>query len=254
MHGDFLPFLDPADVRPFVEDEGDVVNLRFDYATIQSSMRKSDPCRLELEYTRAMLLFLLFVPQPSSMLMIGLGGGSVPKYCHRYLPEARITVVEINPHVIALRDAFHVPRDSRRFKVVQGDGARHVERAAEAFDAILVDGFHFNGPSEQLGTQAFLDRCRALLRPDGVLVMNLDTEDSGDAALQERIGQAFDGGVMSMLVDGGTNRVVLAAAPELAEAVRREAPARLAALAPVHRETLTRRSSEREQWPLIDAR
>ena len=31
------------------------------------------------------------------------------KWCHRHLPQADITVVEINPHVIALRDRFYMP-------------------------------------------------------------------------------------------------------------------------------------------------
>jgi spermidine synthase len=56
-----------------------------------------------------MMLVLLFNPAPRSILMIGLGGGSLPKYCHRHLPQCDITVVEINPAVISLREAFQVP-------------------------------------------------------------------------------------------------------------------------------------------------
>lgn len=40
--------------------------------------------------------FLLMVQKPAHLLMIGLGGGSLTKFCHHHLPETRITVVDIN--------------------------------------------------------------------------------------------------------------------------------------------------------------
>jgi spermidine synthase len=252
MQNDFLPFLDPAEVRPFVEDDGEWVNLRFDYANIQSSMHKDDPYALELEYTRAMLLFLLFVPQPQRMLMIGLGGGSLPKYCHRYLPQVDITVVEINPHVIALRDEFLVPPDSQSFRVVKGDGAQFLATAKKRYDVILVDGFNFKGPAAELETAAFFAHCRAALEPTGVLVMNLDSEDTGNGATVARVREAFASDVFAMLADGGTNRIVFASDPALLRDAHHEAAQRLKALDPVHQATLNRRSNTRERWPLLD--
>ena len=37
-----------------------------------------------------MMGFLLFKPQPRSIGMIGLGGGSLAKFCYRYLSRTRI--------------------------------------------------------------------------------------------------------------------------------------------------------------------
>ena len=235
-----------------MEDDGEWLNLRFDYAHIQSSMRKDDPCALELEYTRAMLLFLLFVPQPQSILMIGLGGGSLAKYCRRYLPQVRITVVENNPHVIALRDTFQVPPDDERFHVMQAEGAQFVAAATGRHDVILVDGFHFKGPAVELQTAAFFASCRAALEPAGVLVVNLDTEETGNGATVALMRQAFGGEVFAMLADGGTNRIVFATAPALLQVAQQQAVQRMGQLAPVHQATLNRRSNTRERWPLID--
>jgi spermidine synthase len=252
MHNDFLPFLDPADVRPFVEDDGEWINLRFDYVNIQSSMHKDDPYALELEYTRAMLLFMLFVPQPKNMLMIGLGGGSLPKYCHRYLPPVDITVVEVNPHVIALRDEFMVPPDGERFRVIQAEGAQFLAKTTKRYDVILVDGFNFRGPAAELETPAFFASCRAALEPAGVMVMNLDSEETGNGAAVARLGEAFGGDVFAMLADGGTNRLVFACDPALLAQAHEQAVPRMKQLAAVHRATLNRRSNTRERWPLID--
>lgn len=71
--------------------------------------------------------------------MVGLGGGSLAKFCHRHLPEVQIEVVEINPHVIALRNEFQVPADSARFTVLHDDGARFVRERARPCDVLIVD-------------------------------------------------------------------------------------------------------------------
>src|SRR5512146_1660508 len=104
--------LDPSlHARPFVHEGSNRKGLYFSISEIQSRMDLRDPFALDLEYTRTMMGFLLFRPDPRQIAMIGLGGGSLAKFCHRHLPAARLQVVEINPHVIALRDEFHVPPD-----------------------------------------------------------------------------------------------------------------------------------------------
>jgi len=60
-------------------------------------MRLSAPDTLELHYTRTMMSFLLFSPQPRRALMIGLGGGSIAKFMRRFMPDTQLTVVEIRP-------------------------------------------------------------------------------------------------------------------------------------------------------------
>jgi spermidine synthase len=110
--------------RPFVIEDDGARALYFTRAFIRSEMRLSDPYALQFAYTRKMMGFLLFRHEPREILMLGPGGGSLAKYCHRHLPAARITAVEIDPDVIAFRDQFAVPPDDSRFSVVQGDAAQ----------------------------------------------------------------------------------------------------------------------------------
>jgi spermidine synthase len=159
-------------------------------------MRIEEPDALDLEYTRTMMAFLLFVPDPRTLAMIGLGGGSLAKFCHRHLPRARIEVVEINPHVIALRDEFRVPPDSERFRVVRGDGARYVRRSTSRPDVLLVDGFDADGQPARLSTQRFYDACADLLAPGGMLVVNLHFGHARYDTLLDRISNAFDGALL----------------------------------------------------------
>jgi len=238
LTSDFEISVDPDKVRPFVYEDGQTVAMHFDISAIQSRMRRDDPFRLDLDYTRTMMGFLLWHPQPRSILSIGLGGGSLPKYCHRYLPHADITVVEINPHVIELRDAFAVPADDHRFRVVCDDGARFVATLDRRYDVIMVDGFTYDGQPEQLCTQAFYDSCRMALTDAGVMVVNLQGETPECDLLRDRIASTFGGAALAVPADGGSNLIVLAGAAPGFREVTADLDGRLDGLAAVHRQTL----------------
>jgi len=161
------------DVTPQVEDEDGVRALRFNNGVLQSAMQVNDPYALELGYTRAMMAFLLFRGDPRDILIVGLGGGSLSKFCHRQLPAARVTTVEINPAVIALRDQFAIPPDDERFRIVEADAAEYLARPTTTADVILLDGYDEHGLPETLASADFYSRCRDLVDPDGILSVNL---------------------------------------------------------------------------------
>lgn len=183
-------------IKPFVYETLDSKALHFSICEIQSRMRLDQPQALDLAYTRTMMAFLLFVPQPERLAMIGLGGGSLAKFCHRNLPSTCIEVVEINPHVIALRDQFQVPPDDERLAVRRGDGADFVRQGHNHPDVLLVDGFDHEGQPPALCSQAFYDDCRDFLRADGMLVVNLHTAHPEFALHAARIERAFGGDVL----------------------------------------------------------
>lgn len=252
---DFLPRQNPALMRAVAQETDGLLEMRFDMATVQSAMRLEAPTALELEYTRVMMRCLLFTPVPRRMLMLGLGGGSLAKYCCHHFALADITAVEINPHVIALRERFQVPPDGPRFRVVQADAAAYVQTAlqqigaqpapAPDFDAILVDAFHFNGAPASVNSRGFFAACRRLLAPKGVLVLNMEGEPDLYQPVLGNLSHAFDGAVWSVQCDASSNRIAFAARQEHLMATMRQADARLAALPAVHRETLTRRADKR---------
>ncbi len=116
--------------KPFIVDSKLKRFLHFDLDAVQSAMDLRQPDRLCLAYTRKMMAFLLFNRAPKRILLLGLGGGSLAKFCYRHLPTAAFTAVEVNDHVLALRDEFCVPADDERFRVIHGDGASYVEHEA----------------------------------------------------------------------------------------------------------------------------
>lgn len=212
-------------VRPYVyQDQARTVRaLHFSLSEIQSRMRMDDPDGLDLAYTQRMMGFLLWQPRPASIALIGLGGGSLVKFCHRHLPDSTLRVAEINPHVIALRDDFGIPPDSARLSVVCQDGAVLVRDPPQRFDVLLVDGFDWEGLPDALCSQAFYDDCAGALTDTGWLVANLPSSASQPlfAVHVARIRQSFGADAVLVVGDGerGTNSVVLACRD--AQALRR---------------------------------
>ena len=122
-------------------DDGERRWLYFNVRLMQSEMLLRTPNSLELRYTQKMMAALLFQPRPRRIVLIGLGGGSLLKFCHQRLPGAHFTAVELDANVIAWREAFLVPPDGPRLAVIEGDGAAFVAQAEKGIDLLLVDAF-----------------------------------------------------------------------------------------------------------------
>jgi spermidine synthase len=207
-------FAETLSGKPFVYEEGDEVSLMFDLTTVQSRMKRSAPQDLVLGYTRSMLAFELLRSNTQHIGMIGLGGGSLAKYCYHYLPESTIHVAEINAGVIALRDRFAIPENNARLNIECIDGAvwlkKQLNRTNKPMDALLVDAYGKEGMPESLATAQFFDDCRAALAPSGVLVVNLWGSDARFDSYYQRIRTVFDGSAIAIGADGCANRLVLA--------------------------------------------
>ena len=222
-----------GNARPVVRETSTSRTLHFSAVTIQSRMDLADPDALALKYTRTMMGFLLLQPAPRLVTMIGLGGGSLAKFCHRYLPAARVEVVEIDAAVIALRDAFLVPPDGPRFRVIHGDGAQHVRRRATRPDALLVDGFDDEGQPARLCSQRFYDHCYSMLNTGGVMAVNLHQGDHEYDEHIDRIHRSFHDAVLVIDDDESSNSVVLACRGPALEAPVRGVERCIRALDPV---------------------
>jgi spermidine synthase len=197
--------------KPYVSEELDARSLHFSASAIQSRMQLRRPDALALEYTRTMMAWLMLRPRAQRVALIGLGGGSLVKYCHRRVPQVAIVAVEINPHVIALRDAFDVPHDDARLRVLEADGARFVAQTDERFDVLMIDAFDADAMPAALGTQRFYDDAHDVLRPGGLLVVNLHAGHAHFPVYVERIRARF--GVAPLRVDDHdhSNGVIFAA-------------------------------------------
>ena len=194
-----------------IAEERGVRFLHIDGLAIQSAMRLSNPDALELHYTRAMMAFMLFKPQPEKVLMVGLGGGSIAKFIYRRMAETDITVVEIRPGVVAAARAyFDLPDEDERLRIVVDDGAHYVPAHPASADVFLIDGFDDGVQPPALCSQDFYDSAYAALRPGGVLAVNFMAEDRRLDAMCARLEKSFAGRVLLLEAADKVNVIVLA--------------------------------------------
>ncbi len=179
-----------------IREEAGVRSLHFGSEWVQGAMRIARPWNLELDYTREMMASLLLRDSdrfPRKVLLIGLGAASLTKFLYRHYPLAKLTVVEIEPGVVAAaRQFFKLPEDPKRLNIVIGDGAEFVAYSRQNYDLVLVDGFDENARMGELDTVKFYQAVRALLSDEGIMTVNLLGGSRSFAASVERIRSAFD--------------------------------------------------------------
>jgi spermidine synthase len=142
----------------------------------QSCINLADPRRFALNYTRMMMggTFLMG-DVPKRILIIGLGGGSIPTALRELLPNAQIDTVEIDPAVTRVARRYFGFKDDPKMKVFEVDGRVYVKRALRQgvkYDLVMLDAFDHEYIPEHLLTREFLTEVKDLLTPTGVLVGN----------------------------------------------------------------------------------
>ena len=159
-----------------VSDARGVRSLHVGGEAIQSAMRLGEPYALALDYTRCMMAFLLFHPEPREALMIGLGGGSLAKFFHKHFRKTAIRVIELDARVLAAaREHFHVPPDGPRFRVEIGDGVDALY--PECCDTLVIDAFEDELHVPKLASAEFYDGAFLALREPGAMVVNFMNDD-----------------------------------------------------------------------------
>ncbi len=180
-----------------VSDARGVRSLHVGGEAIQSSMKLGDPFALALDYTRCMMAFLLFHPEPREALMIGLGGGSLAKDVHRQLRATRVRVVEHDRRIVATaRTHFALPPDDERLAIEVGDGAEAL--SPECCDVLMVDAYHDEIHVPKLASAEFYDAAFLALESRGTLVVNFMDDDPLFDQYLRRLESAFGGAVVAM--------------------------------------------------------
>jgi spermidine synthase len=155
-----------------VIDRGDQRELRFGNHITQSARSLVAPDVLVLDYTRAMMAGLLFVPKPATVLHFGLGGGSLPDCLHRHLPEVQQRVVELNAGVVDVAYRYFDLPVSARLEVINQDGAAFLRADAGRYALIFLDAFHADGAAPHMNSVTVFRLLRDRLERGGWLVVN----------------------------------------------------------------------------------
>jgi spermidine synthase len=198
-------------------EDGPIRHLHLGSIWIQGSMLVDAPNELVHEYIQRMMAWLLLI-DPSTVtkrqaLQLGLGAGSLTKFCHKEL-RMKTTAIELNPQVLhACRGWFKLPADNARMQVVLGDAAEQIKlpRWQGAVDALQVDLYDEEAAAPVLDTADFYADCRKVLTEDGCMTVNLFGRVSSYAKSVQRMAAAFgDNALWAFKATREGNTVVLA--------------------------------------------
>jgi spermidine synthase len=155
-----------------VTRKGDLTTLWSEAGIRHTVFNSAAPHLPGLEYARNMLAALPFCPQAQSCLVLGLGGGSIPRMLIRACPNIEVEAVEVDPAVVGLADKYFDIHALPRFKVHLEDAAAFLRRCDSQYGIVVVDTYLGEQFPDQCSTREFINDARKCLLDDGVLVVN----------------------------------------------------------------------------------
>lgn len=163
------------------EDGQGLRTLMFDRNGVrQSVVKPGDPDHLELAYSRLMPVGCAVVEEPRRVLIVGLGGGTIPSFLRKHFPKMTIDAVDLDPDVVDVAKRFFGFREDAAMHAYVKDGRKFIEDCREPYDIIFLDAFGADNIPYSLATLEFLLAVRKALTPKGIVVSNVWNRGSNE--------------------------------------------------------------------------
>lgn len=167
--------------RIMVYQRGSIITLRFNKqpaVQMQSQVNLRNLREHMLEYSTLAFCGLLYNPEPKKVLVLGLGGGVIPREMRHYFPELEIDVVEIDPEIPLIAKRFFGFRQDDKLRVHIADGRMFIKKQLRRdpvpkYDIVILDAFNSDYIPFHLMTKEFLEEVKGVLAEDGVVIANV---------------------------------------------------------------------------------
>uniref|UniRef100_UPI00398E9C36 eEF1A lysine and N-terminal methyltransferase n=1 Tax=Pristiophorus japonicus TaxID=55135 RepID=UPI00398E9C36 len=154
-----------------------------------------DKSYLCCDHHRAMIAGLVLLNKKSglladtlfSLLVVGLGGGSLPSFIHDYFSQSTVDAIEIDPVVLEMATTWFEFSQDDRMKVILADGLKYISTLADSgtvtYDVVMFDvdnkdtTLGMSCPPPAFVDDLFLQKVRKLLAPQGLFILNLVCRD-----------------------------------------------------------------------------
>jgi len=202
----------PYNTVVVTEDDQGMRTLLFGSEGVRQSVVKvGDPDHLELPYAKAMVSGLALCPEPKRVLVVGLGGGTIPSFLHKHYPLTRIDVVDIDPVVVEVAKQFFGFGEDATLKAYVQDGRQFIEERPNAYDIIFLDAFGSENIPYHLATREFLEAVRRSITAQGIVLANVWSRDLNPLydSMVRTYQEVFDE-VYILDVRGAGNKILIA--------------------------------------------
>jgi spermidine synthase len=163
------------DITVYEEDGTRCMRFTRRFSARQTCVSLKDRDQMVFNYTKMMLGALYLNPNPQKVLIIGVGGGTLPTALSSMFPTAEIHAIEIDPAVINVARKYFDFKPGKTTTVFEEDGRVFVKRAIKKgykYDLVLLDAFDHEYIPEHLLTKEFLEEVKKIILPGGVLGAN----------------------------------------------------------------------------------
>lgn len=165
----------------YVYQSDSIMTLQFgkqQATTVESQVDVDNPREHMLEYSAMSFCGLLYNPEPKNMLVLGLGGGVIPREMRHYYPSLKIDIAEIDRDIQPIATKYFGFKPDENMQVHERDGRVYVKRQLRLdpvpkYDLIVLDAFNGDYIPFHLMTKEFLEELKGVLSDKGVVVANV---------------------------------------------------------------------------------
>jgi spermidine synthase len=202
------------------ENEKGLRTLWFDDmgGAMQSVVKPGDPDEIVLGYAKVMPLGLTVIEEPKRVLIVGLGGGTLPMFLRKHYPKMQIDIVDIDPAVVEVAKKYFGFKEDDNMKAYVKDGRKFIEENKDPYDIIFLDAFGADNIPYDLATKEFLQGVRKAVGPKGIVIANIwDTAYNKLFDSMVRTYQDVFDDVYTVAVKHGSGNVIVLALPRKEE-------------------------------------
>ncbi len=159
-----------------IKQKGEYVSMsfsRYKSKYTESKINIFNDDELPVSYTQIMPVGLVYTSSPKNLLMIGLGGGMISKYIHKYMPELKITGVELDDKVVEMAKKYFKLSENNNYKIIVDDGRIFLNNQDKKYDIIMIDAYKGGYIPFHLCTKEFYTLSSKHLSEGGSVVLNL---------------------------------------------------------------------------------
>lgn len=197
-----------AEPITFSEVDG-VRYLHFGTPWVQGAMNLKKPFKLELEYAKMMMSYILFLDEPEQVAQLGMGCASLTKFIQKNMRKTCSTVVELNPHVIsAAYTMFQLPHH-KNIKIIEMDAAVWIATQKECFDVLQIDLYDATARGPVCDSVDFYKDCFTALKETGVMTINLFGDHPSFIKNIKNLNLAFNNRVLALPEIHEGNRIAI---------------------------------------------
>jgi spermidine synthase len=176
----------------------------------QSAVKVGDPDHIQFKYAQAITVALALFEEPKRVLVVGLGGGTLPSLFRKHYPRMEIDTVDIDPDVVDVAKKFFGFREDATMHAYVEDGRQFIEKCRTPYDIIFLDAYGSEDVPYHMVTKEFLQAVRKATTPKGVVASNIFSADDNPLhdAMIRTYQEVFDS--VYLIATKDTNEIVLA--------------------------------------------